>query len=317
MRERDTMAISKVLITGGNGNLGRLVSDLFVGAGIEVISFDLPGTEPADGVAATHLGDMRDTDALQSILIEHQPDAVIHLASLLSGSSEANPSDAWAINATASINLMQMCADAGVGPFVFASTIATYANEYPRLLPEDAAQWPDNVYGATKVAVERMGVWMKKARGFDFRCLRFPMVLSPFAPPGALTAYPGHAVNAAAQGEAFTFPVAADTGMSTIFLRDVTRSLFEFTRADRAVLTRHAYNLHGFHFTPAQLVDRIKVEWPGAEMSFDPDARVDALIAGWPDEIDDQAARDDWGWQPEFGFDACVTEVIRLAMRNS
>lgn len=311
------MSINRVLITGGNGNLGRLVADLFVDAEVEVVSFDLPGTEPAEGVAAVHFGDMRDADLLQTILSDHQPDAVIHLASLLSGSSEANPSDAWAINATASINLMQMCADAGVGPFVFASTIATYANEYPRHLPEDAAQWPDNVYGATKVAVERMGVWMKKSRSFDFRCLRFPMVLSPFAPPGALTAYPGHAVNAAARGEAFTFPVAADTGMSTIFLRDVTRSLFEFTRADREGLTRHAYNLHGFHFTPEQLVERIKAEWPGAEMSFEPDARVDALIAGWPDDIDDQAARDDWGWQPTFDFEKTVDAVIALAMRNA
>ncbi len=307
------MAISKVLITGGNGNLGRLVAGLFVNAGVQVVSFDLPGTEPAEGVAAVHFGDMRDADLLQSILSDHQPDAVIHLASLLSGSSEAHPADAWAINATASINLMQLCADGGVGPFVFASTIATYANECPRHLPEDAAQWPDNVYGATKVAVERMGVWMKKSRGFDFRCLRFPMVLSPFAPPGALTAYPGHAVNAAARGEAYTFPVAADTGMSTIFLRDVTRSLFEFTRASREDLTRHAYNLHGFHFTPEQLVERIKTEWPSAQLAFAPDARVDALIAGWPDEIDDQAARDDWGWRPAFGFEETVTEVIGLA----
>ncbi|MEM6304294.1 MAG: NAD-dependent epimerase/dehydratase family protein [Pseudomonadota bacterium] len=303
----------KVLITGGNGNLGRLVAARFIGAGSGVISFDLPGTMPAQGVLGNYAGDIRDTAPLARILDEHAPDAVIHLASLLSGSSEADPHAAWEINATASINLMHMMHERGIGPFVFASTVATYASTFPRHLPEDAPQWPENVYGATKVAVERMGVWLKTARGFDFRCLRFPMVLSPFAPPGAVTAYPGHAVNAAARAEPFAFPVAAETGMSTLFLDDVTHSLFEITRADRAALTRHAYNLHGFHFTAAALAARIKAEWPEARLSFEPDAHVDALISGWPDKMEDATAREDWGWRPAYDFEACVAEVIKLA----
>lgn len=311
------MAPKRVLITGGNGNIGRLVTARFIAADIEVISLDLPGTTPAEGVTAAHFGDLRDHDKLRTILDDHAPDTVLHLASLLSGSSEANPADAWEINATASVALMQMCSDRGIGPFVFASTVATYAYEFPDGLPEDTPQWPDNVYGATKVAVERMGVWLKKARGFDFRCVRLPMVLSPFAPPGALSAYPGHAVGAALRGEPFAFPVSAETGMSTIFLDDVARGLFDLALANRETLTRHVYNLHSFHFTAADLVARIKAEWPDAQMSYEPDARVVQMISGLPDVIEDAAARADWGWDPTYGFEECMSAVIALAMRNS
>lgn len=306
------MSPNKILITGGNGNLGRLVAATFIAQGVQIISFDREGTVAPQGVTANIAGDIRDADLLAKTLDAHQPDAIIHLASLLSGSSEADPQAAWEINASASIALMRMAQERGIGPFVFASTIATYATDFPDTLPEDAPQWPGNVYGATKVAVERMGVWLKQSADFDFRCVRFPMVLSPFAPAGALTAYPSHAVKAAAQGQPFTFPVSPDTGMSTMFLDDVISSLVAFTVADRTALTRHAYNLHGFHFTAGELSQKIAARWPAATIDFAPNAQVDALIKGWPDRIDDTAATADWGWEPVFNFDRCFEALVAL-----
>ncbi|MEM7290091.1 MAG: NAD-dependent epimerase/dehydratase family protein [Pseudomonadota bacterium] len=313
------MTISKVLITGGNGNLGRLVASDFEAHGVEVVAFDLPASVAVENAPAKDrllvTGDIRDTDLLKEILKVQKPDAILHLASLLSGSSEADPALAWAVNATASINLMHLAKEHTAGPFVFASTIATYAPDNLELLPEDAPQWPENVYGATKVAVERMGVWMKKRDDFDFRCLRFPMVLSPFSPPGAVTAYPGHACNAAVNGEPFTFPVGKDTGMSTLFLNDVTRSLLEITFANRDTLKSHAYNLHAFHFTAGKLATYLKEKFGNAKFSFEPDARVDPLISGWPDRVDDTSARKDWSWEPQYDFEKCVEAVLALAQR--
>jgi len=304
------MAVSKILITGGNGNIGRLVTARFQAQGIQVVSFDRPDTHPPEGVTACIHGDIRDVDLLSHILDTHKPDAILHLASLLSGSSEADPKAAWQINADASIALMHLAAARDIGPFVFASTIATYAPDYPDHLPQDAPQWPANVYGATKVAVERMGVWLKQARGFDFRCVRFPMVLSPFAPAGAVTAYPSHAVTAAAAGTPFTMPVAPQTGMSTMYLDDVIRSLDAFTTAPQDSMQAHAYNLHGFMFTAQALADKIVQRWPEAEIGFDPDQKIDALVTGWPNEVQDTDARRDWGWAPAYDFDACFEALV-------
>jgi len=92
-------AFSRVLITGGNGNLGRLTAEQLLDLGIEVVKFDIPGTEPLttrDGETVV-TGDIRDQALVRSLFERFQPDAVVHFASLLSGSSAADPSAAWEI----------------------------------------------------------------------------------------------------------------------------------------------------------------------------------------------------------------------------
>ena len=303
------------LVTGGNGNLGRLVAQNLEAMGTRVVSFDLPGSEGphCDPRHAVALGDMRDQSLLEDTLATHKPDVVIHLASMLSGSSEANPELAWDVNASSSIRLMRHCLDRNIGPFFFASTAATYGPDLASPVALDTPQWPENIYGATKVAVERMGVYLKLKQGFDFRCLRFPMVLSPSAPAGAMTAYPSHAIAAAARGDTFVMPVAPDTGMSTLYLNDVTRSIVEICSAERATLTQHAYNLHSFMFTAQDLVEAIQSRFPGFSCTFTSGSPTDDLILRWPDVFDDSAARADWGWAPHYDFDATIEALVQFA----
>ena len=295
-------------VTGGNGNLGRLVALHLEGAGTKVVSFDLPGSEGAhsDPRHEVVLGDMRNHELLEQSIKTHKPDVVIHLASMLSGSSEANPGLAWEVNASSSIRFMRMCLEHQTGPFFFASTAATYGPDLSSPVGLDTPQWPENIYGATKVAVERMGVYLKLKQGFDFRCLRFPMVLSPFAPAGAMTAYPSHAIAAAANGESFVFPVAEHTGMSTLYLNDVTRSVIEISTAERSALSQHIYNLHSYMFTAQDLVTAIQSHYPDFTCSFTKNSPTDDLIRRWPDVFDDSAARQDWGWKPQYDFEATI-----------
>ena len=299
------------LVTGGNGNLGRLVAQNLEKTGTRVVSFDLSGSEGAhsDPRYAVVLGDIRDHTLLEQTIRTHKPDVVIHLASMLSGSSEANPSLAWEVNASSSIRFMHMCLDHKTGPFFFASTAATYGPDLTSPVGLDTPQWPENIYGATKVAVERMGVYLKLKQSFDFRCLRFPMVLSPFAPAGAMTAYPSHAIAAAAKGESFVFPVSKNTGMSTLYLNDVTRSIVEICAADRSSLHKHIYNLHSYMFTAQDLVAEIQRRYPDFTCSFTEDSPTEDLIRRWPDIFDDSAARQDWGWKPQYDFEATVDSL--------
>ena len=299
------------LVTGGNGNLGRLVAQNLEKTGTRVVSFDLAGSEGAhsDPRYAVVLGDIRDHTLLEQTIRTHKPDVVIHLASMLSGSSEANPSLAWEVNASSSIRFMHMCLNHKTGPFFFASTAATYGPDLTSPVGLDTPQWPENLYGATKVAVERMGVYLKLKQSFDFRCLRFPMVLSPFAPAGAMTAYPSHAIAAAAKGESFVFPVSKNTGMSTIYLNDVTRSIVEICAADRSSLRKHIYNLHSYMFTAQDLVAAIQRRYPDFTCSFTKDSPTEDLIRRWPDIFDDSAARQDWGWEPQYDFEATIDSL--------
>ena len=304
--------MKKVLITGGNGNLGHLVSQRLAATGVEIIRFDLPGTEK-DGPGAEVLGDIRDIALLRDTFDAHQPDAVIHLASLLSGSSETDLDTTWEINATASFKLMRLAQDQKLpGPFVFASTVGTYGPNAGDPLPEDAEQWPDGFYGATKVAVERMGFYFKVNHGLDFRCLRFPLVISPWAPPSAVTAYPSHAFKAAAEGRSYTFPVSREVGMSTMFLHDVVRSIAEIALADRDRLTKPAYNLHSFFASAGDVEDAIKARWQGFECTYEPHPMLDARMRDRPKQIIDESAAHDWDWAPEYDFQKSAEAMFDL-----
>lgn len=302
------------LITGGNGNLGRLVAEQLLARGQRVVSFDLPGTRPVVVGPDEHIieGDVRDVDALRAAIETHRPDTIYHLASLLSGSSEVDLEVAWAINATASFHLLRMAAELGVPKFFFASTSASYGVIETDPMPADHEQWPESMYGATKVAVERLGVYFKAKHGLDFRCLRFPLVISPFAPPTAVTAFPSHALKAAAAGEPFTFPVSPGTGMSTIFLSDVVDSIVQFTAADRTRITKHAYSLHAYPLTAQMVVDAAMARFGTFEHSFEVDPTVDHLLSSWPNVIEDSEARRDWGWSPAYDFDGSVDALLGM-----
>tara|TARA_B100000700_G_scaffold317596_1_gene409249 strand:- start:84 stop:1019 length:936 start_codon:yes stop_codon:yes gene_type:complete len=300
------------LITGANGNLGRLLAQKLSKAGIDVICFDLAETELNDksNFKKIFLGDIRDQDLLKNIIEDHCPQAVFHLASLLSGSSEKDLDQAWHVNATSSINLMKVANANKVSMFFFASTIATYGSNTNNPLPEDYPQWPENFYGVTKLAVERFGIYLKQNYGFDFRCLRFPMVLSPFAPLSAKTAYPSHAIRAAKNREIFHFPVAKKTGMSCMFIDDVISSILGITFSKHKLIKKHVYNLHGFHFTAQELGDRLKQLFPSFKYSFDADPQIDNLIKGWPNVVVSSSAKSDWNWSPKFDFEKSIKAMI-------
>ncbi len=199
-----------------------------------------------------------------------------------------------------------------IGTLFFASTGASYGGSLPDPMPEETEQWPENLYGATKVAVERMGVYFKSRHNLDFRCLRLPLVLSPFAPKTAVTAYPSHAFSAALRGESFLFPVSPGVGMSTIFLEDVVEGIVQFTLTDRRCLTRHAYNLHAFFVSAEMVAKAIVARVPDFRFSYEPVAAVEELLAAWPNEYMDASARRDWGWNPRFDFDGSVQRMFEL-----
>lgn len=312
------MSFETALITGGNGNLGQLVATRLESMGVQVVSFDLPGTESTktDARHAVVLGDMRDHALLRQVFEDHKPQAVFHLASMLSGSSEADPVAAWDVNATASVVLMRLALEFKSGPFFFASTVATYGPDLPDPLPEDAEQWPQNIYGATKVAVERMGVYLKEKQGLDFRCLRFPFVLSPFAPAAALTAFASNAFKAAAAGEPFTFPIGQDTAMSALFLDDVTRSIVEIAHADAERLVQPAYNLHGYTVQASDIVEKLRQRYQTFDCTFEPQEHLENLIGRWPSSLVSKSAEQDWDWAVEFDFDKTAEAMFTLFETN-
>lgn len=304
----------KILITGGTGNIGRLLATKLSAEGHSLCCLDIGEPSQSQRVENSRYEsiDIRDREKVKTLYKELQPDIVFHLASLLSGSSELDRARAIDINLMSSFHLLELAVECKTSAFVFPGTGASYGPEVPKDMPEDQEQWPENIYGATKVAVERLGVYYKRRHGLDFRCLRPPLVLSPFAPPSALTAYASLAHVAAFENRPFVFPVSPEVGMSTIYIQDLVNGFIQLAFVEGQRLKRHAYNLHAYRPSAQQVADAIKASHPNFVYTFEPDAGVEALLNGTPDRYDDTSAREDWGWHPQFDLETSSKDIFRL-----
>lgn len=305
--------MTRYLVTGAAGNLARLLVERLLAAGKEVTALDREPAAIAGG--RFERADVTDGARLTALVGEVRPDCILHMASLLTLSSEADPAAAWRVNATASFELLRAAADHGVSRFFFPSTIATYAGSLPDPLPEDYPQWPVTVYGVTKVAVERMGAYLWRTAGLDFRAVRLPVVVSPFAPPGAVSAYPSHGFTAARRGEPFVYPAPPGLRVSSIYVIDVIEGILRLVDADPERLSRRVYNLHAFAPSTQDMAGAASRLAPGFRYRFEPRGDVMAMLGGLPSVLVDASARRDWGWNPRFDLAAAAGDVARLRDR--
>ena len=303
-----------ILITGGNGNIARLLAKRLLKDGHSVTCLDItdPNTDSTVEGVDYFTGDICDGPLMEEILKYRSPKIVFHLASLLSGSSEADRKRAFQVNAQSTFNLLELALANGKPRILFPGTGASYGSDIPANVPEDQPQWPENIYGVTKIFNERLGAYYTMTHGMDFRCLRPPLVLSPYAPPAALTAYASHAYVAAAKGEPFVFPVSPDIGMSTIYIEDLVEGFVQLAYADQGQLSRPAYTLHAFCPSAQEIADSIVKLRPNFQYSFEPDNVVESLLKTAAKVFQDASARHDWGWNPISDLDDCSQAIFKL-----
>ena len=58
------------------------------------------------------------------------------------------------------------------------------------------------------------------------------------------------------------------------------------------------------------LRDRVRSQFPGAEVCFDPVPSRANIVDSWPGDVDDSPARQDWGWQPLHDLDAAFDDYL-------
>jgi UDP-glucose 4-epimerase len=167
----------RVLVTGGAGYIGSVVTEALVAAGHDVTAYDDLSTGHRDAVVApTRLveGDLLDAAALERTLRTHRVDAVVHMAArALVGESVANPAAYYRTNVVGGLVLLDAMRAAGVGLLVFSSSAAVYGEADKQPIDESDALLPSNPYGETKLAFERALRWQGAAYGFRSVSLRY------------------------------------------------------------------------------------------------------------------------------------------------
>jgi UDP-glucose-4-epimerase GalE len=166
----------RLLVTGGAGYIGGFTTRLLADAGHEVTVLDTleAGDARAVGGADLVVGDIRDREAMATLLRERVIQAVLHFAALKSVRASWHEPDRYrAVNVSGTRTLLDAMADAGVGVMVYSGTCAVYGT--PRQLPVDetAPVAPLNPYGATKLQAERLVQMAGERHGVRYCSLRY------------------------------------------------------------------------------------------------------------------------------------------------
>ncbi|MGC4085289.1 MAG: hypothetical protein QM736_25000 [Vicinamibacterales bacterium] len=86
--------------------------------------------------------------------------------------------------------------------------------------------------------------------------------------------------------------------------------------APRERLTRTAYNVGGFSRSAAQIGDIVRAAFPDAQITYRIDTKRQGIVDSWPADVDDSAARTDWGFAPEFDFERAFREYLIPTIGN-
>ena len=169
--------LMNILVTGGAGYIGSVVSERLLEAGHTPIIYDNLSKGHRDAVlpgAVLVVGDLADTRKLEDCLRSNRVEAVIHLAaSSLVGESMTAPSNYFRNNTIVGIELLDAMRACGVDRIVFSSTAAVYGEPETTPIKEDSPQRPTNPYGESKLAFEKALHWYEVAYGIRYASLRY------------------------------------------------------------------------------------------------------------------------------------------------
>ena len=164
------------LITGGAGYIGGHITNLFEEAGMDYVCFD----DFSSGIAARipdksklFIGDIRDPEAIDTVIDKFHVTGVIHLAAKKSvQESQINPDLYSEVNFRATQQLLNKCISKNVRKFLFSSSAAVYGENVSGFVKEEALLEPISPYGNSKMKAEEAiisAIKSEKIRGSSLR----------------------------------------------------------------------------------------------------------------------------------------------------
>jgi len=330
-----------VLITGASGEIGHgLIERLAADNARGIVTLDIAPLEPALSrfVAREVSGSILDRSLLERLLSEFEVDRIFHLAALLSTRSEFSPVTAHQVNVEGTLTLLEFAqheAESHGRPvtFLYPSSIAAYGlpsleakRQAGRVRETDWTQ-PRTMYGCNKLYCEQLGYYYARfykqlsaesqSGRVDFRAVRFPGLISAVTvPSGGTSDYAPEMIHAAARGEPYACFVRPDTRIPFMAMPDGVAALLKLAAAPRARLTQTAYNLGAFAPTADEVRTEVVRAFPSAAITYQVDIKRQGIVDSWPEDVDDGAARRDWGFAPEYDFARAFRDYLIPTIRQ-
>ena len=330
-----------ILITGANGEIGHgLIEYIAQRSSAHILGLDVQPIDESIKKYCSHAiqGDILDLMLLGRLVGEYEIQTVYHLASILSTKAEFNPETAHKINVEGMLNLLRLAVEQSQWQgrsvkFIYPSSIAAYG--FASLTEKTAAgkvkehqsDFPTTMYGVNKLYCEHLGRYYSKfykqlsadrdrTISVDFRCIRFPGLISATTTPtGGTSDYGPEMIHHAAQHIPYHCFVRPDTRLPFMVMPDAVKSLIRLEAAERDSLRQLIYNVTSFSPSAADFKKHILLAFPDSQIDFIPDPNRQRILDSWPADLDDSAARTDWNWSPDFteqdSFDQYLIPAIK------
>jgi UDP-glucose 4-epimerase len=167
----------RVLVTGGAGYIGSVVTAQLLKQGFDVVVLDDLSNGHKAAVpsgASLVVANTSNRSVLDEVFRGQRIDAVIHLAaSIEAGESMKVPEKYFRNNTANSLTLLEAMIEHKVPRFVFSSTAALFGTPDRVPIEETDALHPTNTYGESKLLVEHMLAWFHRIHGLRYASLRY------------------------------------------------------------------------------------------------------------------------------------------------
>ena len=314
--------MKKILVLGAGGQIGtELVPHLQKNYGYDnVIAADLRPEivaklgENSRAVVMNAL----EMEAYAKFVKSEGIDTIYNLVALLSATGEKNPQLAWNINMGALLNSLNIAQEYNCAIFT-PSSIGAFGENTPHYkTPQDTVMRPNTIYGVCKVTGEMLSDYYHTRFGVDARSVRFPGIISNGAlPGGGTTDYAVEVFYEVAKRGKYTCEVPKDTYMDMLYMPDALEAMTQLMEADPSKLVhRNSFNVTSMSFTPEQLFTEIKKRVPSFTWDYEIDPVKAQISASWPDCLDDSCAREEWGWNPKWGMDAVIDDMLAACKKK-
>ena len=317
-----------IVITGGAGFIGKKLAMALLGMdGIgfpdqenrpleRVTLFDVVEAEglPDDPRLRIVAGDITDGEQVKA-LISGDVDAVFHLAAIVSANAEADFDLGMAVNLDGARHVLEACRHLGSAPrLVFASSVAVYGGDMPKIGYDGMILNPQTSYGAQKAAGELMVNDYSRKGYVDGRALRLPtIVVRPGKPNKAASTFASSIIREPLAGETAICPVSRESAMYILSPRRVIEALI------------HALTLPGEAFGPARMLTlpgisvsigevetalaKVAGQHVADRIRWEPDDLIQKIVSGWLPAFDAKRAKS-LGFKADDNIEAIIQAHI-------
>ena len=310
--------MKNILVTGATGQIGsELTPALRQLYGNDRVVAGGRKTKPSEKLL--HSGpfervDCLDAAAVSAVVKKYHIDTIYHLAAILSAVAEADPALAWNVNINGLYNVLEVAREHNCAVFV-PSSIGAFGLTTPLdHTPQDTIQRPSTMYGVTKVAGELLCDYYHTRFGLDTRGVRYPGIISHETPPGGgTTDYAVEIYYEAITHRRYTCNLPAGTFLDMMYMPDAIKAAITLMEADPAKLVhRNAFNVTAMNFDPELIAASIRQHIPEFTIDYEVDPVKARIAASWPNSMDDSAARQQWGWAPDYDLEAMTKEMLAV-----